>query len=331
MDKITEITPEQKAKMPLYVDKWTKIGRSTAPMDFEKACELVIATYDKINREQKWDNERPHITRSRIIACPSPILAQQAGRQVAREMGFKDGEADGYWPAQIYGSSAARFDFILNELGVLARLNESQRQAWEILEPFTQVCGGVYFAPDFAIVADRPAVLKLMQLGNTYVLHCVDGPAIAWGRDENGNYDPNHKYGDALFYWQGTEVPRNWIMEKPVTDAEKKARAIEVLKEPNADRRTAGAEILGWAEIISALDPRLIDEHPNPMFGKLVEVDFPVGNGSETEATRFLVAQCGTGRTIAIPALPEARTALEAGAMSYRLSTEEYQKLKIRT
>jgi hypothetical protein len=328
VDKITEITNEQRAKMPEYVKKWVEIGQSTRPMDFERARELVIQIYAKIRRERNWGDSPPQITRERIVACPSPLLAQQAGRLIAAKLGYTN--LDGFWPVQVYGSSAARFDFFLYEMGILSRLTENELEAWNILQPMTMICGGVYFAPDFAIIADRPAVLNLIQRGETNVLHCADGPAIGWGRDAEGAYDPNHEFGNALYYWQGTEVPRHWIMEPPTTEEEKKARAIEVLKTENADIRTAGCEILGWAGILEVLEPRVIDEDPNPIFGKLVEVDFP-GNNGRTIAVRFIVARCGTGRTVAVPAFPEARTAVEAGAMSYRVTVETYRKLKERT
>ncbi len=330
MDKISEITEAQKAKMPEYVQKWTEIGRSTAPMDFEKTVELIMLTMNKVNAENTWD-DAPAIPPERIFRCSSPILAQQAGRQIATEMGYPEEEVDGYWPAQVYGSSAARFDFILNEMGVIARLDASQKKAWEILEVFAQVCGGVYFGPNFAIVADRPAVLKLMQLGNTHVLHCPDGPAIAWGRDADGNYDPNDPYGSALYYWQGTEVPCQWVVDRPTDKEGLRALAQEILQDPNAERRTAGCELIGWANILEALEPRVLDKHENPMFGELVEVDFPRREGGGTEPVKFLVAMCGTGRRIAFPAMPEATTALEAGAMSYRLTVEEYSRLKYRS
>lgn len=331
MRKITHITDEQRAKMPEYVRKWTEIGRSTKPMDFERAAQLVMDSMDKVARNKGWTLSSPIIPRNRIVAAVSPIIAQQAGRKIAEKMGFKSDSLDGYWPAQIYGSSAARFGFLIDVMGVRARLTPDQAEAWRILEEFTQVCGGVYYGPNFAFIADRPSRLHLLDAGTSHVLHNPDGPAIAWGRDENGEYDPNHPLGTSLYYWEGLRVPADWIMDKPTTPEQVRERALEVLKDNNADRRTAGCEILGWDAVLGALDPRVIDEHPDPKFGKLVEVAFPVGNGAQTVPTRFLIAQCGTGRTIALPAMPEARTAVEAGAMSYDIPVEEYEGLGYRS
>ena len=42
---ITELTPEQQARMPEYVEKWTKIGLSTEPCDFEASKKHIADAY----------------------------------------------------------------------------------------------------------------------------------------------------------------------------------------------------------------------------------------------------------------------------------------------
>jgi len=88
----------------------------------------------------------------------------------------------------------------------------------------------------------------------------------------------------------------------------------------------AGCEILGWLPVLQALGMQVIEENPNPMFGKLVQVDLP-----DSPNSRFLIAECGTNRTIAVPVSSEAKTAVEAGAMSYGVPVEVYKMMKIRT
>jgi hypothetical protein len=51
MSKIESISPEQSACIPEWVDKWTRIGLSTEPTDFDKAERAVRATYALIGLE----------------------------------------------------------------------------------------------------------------------------------------------------------------------------------------------------------------------------------------------------------------------------------------
>lgn len=46
---ITELTPKQIAKFPLYVQKWVQIGISTEPTDFSKSIEAARKIYKLVN------------------------------------------------------------------------------------------------------------------------------------------------------------------------------------------------------------------------------------------------------------------------------------------
>ena len=63
---IEELTKEQKEKFSYYVAKWTKIGLSTEPINFEKAKEAVKKAY------QLGGLEEP----KNFIYCKSPLTAQ---------------------------------------------------------------------------------------------------------------------------------------------------------------------------------------------------------------------------------------------------------------
>lgn len=346
MEKITEITPAQQAQFPAYVEKWTKFGMNTSPMSFEKAKEIVLEVYQLVRDRGELEGPPPNPPPHRIWRCASPNLANQAGKALA-------GSGEGFWNVQSFGSSVARFQVVADVLGARARFSDLEIRALDLLEPLASEMGGVFFGRDFAIIVDRPSLMKLVPRGNSNVLHCPDGPAIAWGRGPDGEYSPDDPQGYAMFYWQGTEVPREWIMEKPQTDAARRARAAEILRSTNSEVLRSGAEIMGWVDILDALGKRVIDEDPNPMFGTLVEVDLPLPENFEeadrqdhlaklgkpvkpdqrvhrSTPSRFVIARCGTGRTIAFPAMPEARTAVEAGAMSYGVDVETYRKIKTR-
>lgn len=49
---ITELTPEQKALIPVYRDKWLKIPLSTERINREKATEAVELVYAAIRKQK---------------------------------------------------------------------------------------------------------------------------------------------------------------------------------------------------------------------------------------------------------------------------------------
>jgi hypothetical protein len=162
---------------------------------------------------------------------------------------------------------------------------------------------------DFGIICTTRPRTKWTstQLADRPVLHCADGPAVVFPDME-------------LYFWRGTRVPREFIMAPETIDPSR------ALTEENTEQRRALCEILGWDKVLAHLQPRLIDEHPEPRFGQLLEADLP-----NAPNTRFLRAQCGTGKWITILVDPEAATAVEAGARSYNVSQELYKELKLRT
>jgi hypothetical protein len=311
-EKITELTEAQKAQMPVYRDEYIGIAKDTSPADWEEASKIVV----EMLRIAKIDLDPGF----RVIRCDNPVLAAQAGNELSKA----DGGGKNLFQASSSVGSAARNNFFVEVCGV--QLTPELEHARKTLTEFVKVCGGAYFHNKFTIIYDRPSVLKLRDNNGTGVLHCEDGPALAWGRDAGGNYDPEAKYGYKLYFWEGTRVPEAWIMDKPTTPEAMKLRAQEVLTSENTEVLRSGCEILGWLPVLESLGMKVLDENPDPKFGRLVSVDLPNAPDS-----RFLVATCGTGRLVAVPAFSEAKTALEAGAMSYGVDIEVYTQLKTRT
>lgn len=62
--KITKLTPEQEALIPVYQEKWRAIALSTQRIDCEKAAEAVKAAYAAIHKQEP-----------EIIFCDSPYAA----------------------------------------------------------------------------------------------------------------------------------------------------------------------------------------------------------------------------------------------------------------
>lgn len=63
-DIISQITPEQKALIPVYMEKWERIILSTKPIDCQKATEAIKVAYATVGRKKPV-----------IIFCSSPFAA----------------------------------------------------------------------------------------------------------------------------------------------------------------------------------------------------------------------------------------------------------------
>lgn len=63
-DIISKLTPEQKALIPIYMEKWERIILSTKPIDYQKATEAIKVAYATVGRKKPV-----------IIFCSSPFAA----------------------------------------------------------------------------------------------------------------------------------------------------------------------------------------------------------------------------------------------------------------
>jgi hypothetical protein len=65
------------------------------------------------------------------------------------------------------------------------------------------------------------------------------------------------------------KVPAEWIENRATLDP------ATVLKAQNVEQRAAGAAIIGWAKMLDSLPHKIIDSHPDPQCGDLIEVTLP--------------------------------------------------------
>jgi hypothetical protein len=158
---------------------------------------------------------------------------------------------------------------------------------------------------DFVMVCERPTQINRDAQGR---LHSASGPAIVW---------PD---GWGVHSWHGTTVPATWIEQGANLDP------VVVLTHANVEQRRAGAEIVGWKNIIAKLKPRIIDKDHDPQIGTLLEVDLPDAPGE-----RFLQVRCGTGREFVLPVPSEYNTALEANAATYNVPPQLLRQIEVRT
>ncbi|MCK5802319.1 MAG: hypothetical protein KAI66_05780, partial [Lentisphaeria bacterium] len=204
-----------------------------------------------------------------------------------------------YWGASSWSGYVAYLSFFRH----VARLPIDYSK-WAAHERLAELSWGRWLHKNFAVICHRPTVLAVDEDRRP---HCEDGPSHSW---------PD---GIRWHYWHGVRVPAQWIEDK------ESINVAELLREPNAEKRRAGCEIVGWTDVIAKLNPTTIDRDPNPQVGTLLKADLPDSPGEY-----FLQVECGTGRKFAIP-VPEHKTAIEANAWTYGLTAEEYKLMETRT
>jgi len=163
------------------------------------------------------------------------------------------------------------------------------------------------------IITDRPCVLNRDQ---NHRLHCETGPALLY-RD-----------GWGVYAWHGIRVPRKWIEARDSIDPQ------EILEAPNVEQRAAGVQIVGLTRMLPALNETVIDEHPNPEIGSLIELTLK----GLPERGRFLKARCprngiiieGVPRVSDIDGKP-IETAIAAQAWRIGTPASEFEIPPIRT
>ena len=333
VEKITSLTPEQTARFPEFVDKWTQIGTSTEPVDFENAKKAVCLAYRLAGLEEP----------TRFYVADGPLAAIKLIKEL--DPNQKDSEIVSN---MTYGSQEAAwlsfYDYNLQVFG----LNCCEKL--QGIMDLSMYSGWVSMYDDTVVFQHRPDFIKFDDQKR---LHCENGPAIRY-RD-----------GLCVYAWHGIRIPDNWLNEidEEATKAEMdewmaqfnslkgSGQLTEMLEKmhlnimpppvikkksvltpkialtwTNIEQRRCACEIIGWDCILDELKAKTIDEDDDPMIGKLVQVNIP-----DIGKEKFLRVVCGTGRKFAIPVPPNMKTALEANAWSYDIPADMLKQLEIRT
>ena len=276
---ITELTPEQEAKIPEYMEKWLAIGLSTERVDMATAVPAVIKAYECA--------DLPPPAVENILFARSPV---EAGRML------KERNPDGnVLESCIFGCHEASWLSFYSYFKEVLKLDNLEKI--EGLIEVAHTCGWVNVYEDFAIIQDRPSVIKFDDQER---LHSEIGPAIEYVDDF------------AVHAWHGTRIPKSFL-DGTLT-------AAGALKEENMELRRCACEIKGWINILDELDAVEIEQDEDEMIGTLRKVRLP----DFEEDEYFLKVLCGTGRYFALPVPPTMTTALEANAWTYGMEPGEY-------
>ena len=206
--------------------------------------------------------------------------------------------------ASVYGQHDANwlafYKFFRDECGLKGQT--------EKLNGLTELCESAGWAlPHQSIcwVSERHCLVARDDRGR---LHSLTGPALLY---------PD---GWGVYAVHGTRIPETWITDP------KSLTAKAALTWPNVEQRRAACEILTWKRVLEELNCITIDEDSDPEIGKLVQANIP-----DIGKEKFLIVQCGTKRTFALPVPPTMKTALEANCWTYNVEPNVLKLLEVRT
>jgi hypothetical protein len=285
VEKITELTEEQKALFPVIRDKWIEIGLSTERVDFERAKMALVTAYRCGNVKHP----------PKIEFARGPQEAFEMAKIQAASEGIKDFTVGAFLEGCIFGSQEAGW---LSFYDYFVEACDFEFPQLEGLNDLAYTSGWCAIFDTWACIMDRPLFIKFDEDNR---LHSETGPAIEYAD------------GFKVYAWHGTAVPDEWIADKGHLTAQM------ALNWENMEQRRAACEILGWDNILKTLKAKVIDEDEDKMIGTLLRVNLP-GLGKE----QFLRVLCGTGREFAIPVPPTVKTALEANAWSYNMPLDAF-------
>ena len=281
--KLTRLTREQEALLPVIRDKWLRIGLQTGHGDVARAKAGVCAAYKEVGLAP------PTIW----IVLPSPLHGDIAYL-------FLRGVGDSVWDS--VRDSVGDSVFGQHDAGWLSfydTFHEFNIKATERLLPLMQVAeemGWWWPFRGICILTHRPTALHRDERGR---LHCETGSAI----DYDGQW--------GIWAWHGVRVARD-IIEKPELITSQRA-----LAEPNAELRRVMMEVMGTERFFSELQPEILHHdmdgpgHPR----RLLRIALP--NDPEGHMVGVDVQDPSTGRRYILRVRPDVKTCAEAVASTF--------------
>jgi hypothetical protein len=219
---ITEITKEQEAKMPEYVDKWVGIGLNTNRINQKKAKKTINDLYKLMGKELP----------EQILFFDSPVaLWDHIQKVTGVKMEFVWPYLSGSFDANIF----AFYDYCIEVLGCKI---EKELLAKYMTWKGTSELGLIYPFDDVCLVSEKP--VEIHRKGQ--VLHNENGPAVKYAG------------GFSLYMLNGVRVK-----EEYVTTPWNKLDCTLIAKEQNAEVRRELVRKIGIERIVKELGAKVLD------------------------------------------------------------------------
>lgn len=329
---IEQLTPEQEALLPAWRDKWTAIGLSCEPLNYEAAVDAATRAYRVAGLEPP----------QQFVACDSPLsgvitaailksgasVRDSVRASVRDSVGASVGASvgDSVWAsvwdsvaasvaASVWGFVWAVWDSVADS--VAASVYGSHDAHWlGFYDFFGSVCGLACVAPlqplidlahhcgwwipyeNVCILQHRHSELRRDEQGR---LHNPDGPAVLY-RD-----------GWGVYAWHGVRLsPGNeWIITDPAQLAPQR-----ILDEQNAELRRVMLERYTPQKFIQEVNADKIDKNGDYVLYRAPFPDEPL-----------MMLRCvdpSTGREYYLRVPPTMQSAWQAVAWTFGMDEAEY-------
>ena len=309
--KITTLTPEQEAQIPVWREAWRAIGLSSeriVPDEARSAIRELYASAGMAAPKAIFVAQSPMqalLMRAVIQALGGGQLWGQLGDQLGGQL--RDQLYQAVW--MVGGWDSFWLAFYEAGRSVGATYPETLDRHLDAYIRYAKTCGVAFCYRDMAFTADRPVRLRFDEARR---LHADDGAALAWSD------------GYGVYAWHGYRIPdtHHWII------ADKGRLTVQAaMAERNAELRRIMLEIVGFERVAAELGAAVVDQDVNcGQPRRLLRAEV----GGETLAILHVVNGSlepdGTRREFHLGALSEARTCHEAVAMSYGRAPHSYRE-----
>ena len=269
--KINSLTQEQIEQFPAWVDKWTKIGLSTEPIDFDKAQNTVEKIYSLIGIKPKviirlnspmgttvggayavWMlNElfnKKNKVRSQVRSQVESQVWSQVRSQVWSQVWSQKIEGyNNYRGGQFWASWFAYISFFRDVCG----WKDKTLDSFSLDEELGKNSGWVWWHEDVCVISDRPKAINLDKQGR---LHSLNSKAIEY-RDDWGIYCVN-----------GVTV-EDYVVMNP-----EKITVKDIEKEQNSEVKRIKIERYGQDKYLKDSNAELVS---TDLYGKLWRKEIP--------------------------------------------------------
>ena len=228
MEKLVKLTPEQEASIPLFRQEWLDLFFKSQDIDKELATKQI-----------NWMYKFCNLPEPKVMFMDSPIGCQALINYL------NDPKSDIFdissFESNCYYGNVSDYGWVAM-YSMIQSTNHFKDYDWSNFDEFKKLLqSGIYELYTFenvCIVCSKP---KVTQNANNR-LHNETGPAVVF------------KDGYEMFFWNGINIPSNWIMDKKSITKE------VIVNEKNAERRRCIQEILGNKKFAELLEIEVVDE-----------------------------------------------------------------------
>lgn len=291
---IEELTPEQEAKLDVYVEEGIRIGLDTSEINEERAISAINLLY------QCGDIPAPQ----QIIFCDSPI-----GCLEELKKHNKSSASENRWDF-IYGQHDIGWLSFFNFFRKECELVKETQEILGLLE-CAKECHWILPYENIVFVSRKPIEIHLNEEGD---LHCLTGPALLY------------KDGFALYEVNGVTVPEDIILHPESITADR------IDNEENAEVRRVMVELYGEDKYISSYEPvdsQIFNGREVILYKKQYQDDEPI---VKVKVINCSPEPDGTYKVYFLSPLDiETNDAITAIASTFEMTKEEYMKITVET